>query len=104
MLSTGVRNAARVGSRHPMSTAAAPKIHKYKDAGPELMKTRPPPGHEHVSREHCCPNVRRLAVAACADVRCEKNCHKSNLIFISIGGRGGGRGRGAAGGKFPPLL
>ena len=104
MLSTGVRNAARVGSRHPMSTAAAPKIHKYKDAGPELMKTRPPPGHEHVSREHCCPNVRRLAVAACADVRCEKNCHKSNLIFISIGGREGGRGRGAAGGKFPPLL
>ena len=32
-----------------MSTAAAPKMHKYKDVAPELAKTRPPPGHEHVS-------------------------------------------------------
>ena len=41
----------RVASRgRSMSTAAAaPKIHKYKDAAPELMKTRPPPGHDHVS-------------------------------------------------------
>ena len=50
MLSTAVRNTARVSSRRPMSTAATPKIHKYKDAAPELMKTRPPPGHDHVSR------------------------------------------------------
>ena len=33
-----------------MSTAAAPKLHKYRDVAPELAKTRPPPGHDHVSR------------------------------------------------------
>jgi hypothetical protein len=43
-----VRTSARVGSRRTMSTVA-PKIHKYKDAAPDLVKTRPPPGHEHVS-------------------------------------------------------
>lgn len=52
MLATiAARSAARVGSRRTMSTAAAPKMHKYKDVAPELVKTRPPPGHEHVSRE-----------------------------------------------------
>mmetsp|Transcript_5015 Transcript_5015/g.8981 ORF Transcript_5015/g.8981 Transcript_5015/m.8981 type:complete len:92 (+) Transcript_5015:76-351(+) len=44
--STALRNAARVGSRRQMSTAA-PKTHKAKDAWVELQKTRPPPGHEH---------------------------------------------------------
>jgi hypothetical protein len=32
-----------------MSTTAAPKMHKAKDAWVELKKTRPPPGHDHVS-------------------------------------------------------
>ena len=32
-----------------MSTTAAPKLHKAKDAWGELKKTRPPPGHDHVS-------------------------------------------------------
>ena len=48
MLSAVVVPSARVGSRRTMSTVA-PKIHKYKDAAPDLVKTRPPPGHEHVS-------------------------------------------------------
>ena len=46
---TAIRAAARVGSRRPMSTVAAPKMHKAKDAWSELQKTRPPPGHPHVS-------------------------------------------------------
>lgn len=49
--SSALRTAARVGSRRPMSTAAAPKIHKFRDMQGELAKTRPPPGHDHVRRE-----------------------------------------------------
>ncbi|EJK66645.1 hypothetical protein THAOC_12422 [Thalassiosira oceanica] len=45
---TAIRAAARVGSRRPMSTVAAPKMHKAKDAWSELQKTRPPPGHPHL--------------------------------------------------------
>ena len=48
MMLTALVASARVGSRRTMSTVA-PKIHKYKDAAPDLVKTRPPPGHEHVS-------------------------------------------------------
>ena len=44
-----IRAAARAGSRRPMSAVAAPKMHKAKDAWAELQKTRPPPGHPHVS-------------------------------------------------------
>ncbi|KAL3809923.1 hypothetical protein ACHAXA_005337 [Cyclostephanos tholiformis] len=42
-----LRVASRSRGGRSMSTAAAPKFHKYKDAAPELMKTRPPPGHDH---------------------------------------------------------
>eukprot|EP00585_Thalassiosira_rotula_P004041 CAMPEP_0196139624 /NCGR_PEP_ID=MMETSP0910-20130528/6834_1 /TAXON_ID=49265 /ORGANISM="Thalassiosira rotula, Strain GSO102" /LENGTH=90 /DNA_ID=CAMNT_0041400373 /DNA_START=56 /DNA_END=328 /DNA_ORIENTATION=+ len=45
--STALRNAARVGSKRSMSTAAAPKQHKAKDMWATLEKTRPPPGHPH---------------------------------------------------------
>ena len=38
--------AVRVGHRR-MSTAA-PKMHKWAESGEALVKTRPPPGHEHV--------------------------------------------------------
>jgi len=41
--------AVRAAARRPMSTTAAPKLHKAKDAWGELKKTRPPPGHDHVS-------------------------------------------------------
>jgi hypothetical protein len=44
-----LRVASRGGRSMSTAAAAAPKIHKYKDAAPELMKTRPPPGHDHVS-------------------------------------------------------
>ena len=37
-----------------MSTAAAPKQHKAKDAWAELNKTRPPPGHAHVRWNNVC--------------------------------------------------
>jgi len=57
--STALRNAARVGSRRQMSTAA-PKTHKAKDAWVELQKTRPPPGHEHVRRENVRPIIFRV--------------------------------------------
>lgn len=50
LASIAARSAARVGGRRTMSTAAAPKLHKYRDVAPELAKTRPPPGHDHVSR------------------------------------------------------
>ncbi|KAL7546395.1 hypothetical protein ACHAWF_009730 [Thalassiosira exigua] len=44
---TALRNVARASSRRPMSTAAAPKIHKYQDVKAELAGTRPAPGHDH---------------------------------------------------------
>ena len=49
MLSALRTSAARAATRRPMSTTAAPKMHKAKDAWVELKKTRPPPGHDHVS-------------------------------------------------------
>lgn len=45
ILSTLVRS-GRVGSRRTMSTA---KMHKFSETGEALAKTRPPPGHDHVS-------------------------------------------------------
>lgn len=49
MLSALRTSAVRAATRRPMSTTAAPKMHKAKDAWVELKKTRPPPGHDHVS-------------------------------------------------------
>mmetsp|Transcript_23282 Transcript_23282/g.39797 ORF Transcript_23282/g.39797 Transcript_23282/m.39797 type:complete len:91 (-) Transcript_23282:249-521(-) len=59
--STALRNAVRVGSRRPMSTASAPKTHMAKDVWPELQKTRPPPGHDHTVFE---PPYNTAVVAA----------------------------------------
>lgn len=44
-----LRTATRVGSRRQMSTAAAPKLHKWKESS-EAALNRPPPGHEHVRK------------------------------------------------------
>mmetsp|Transcript_27939 Transcript_27939/g.43918 ORF Transcript_27939/g.43918 Transcript_27939/m.43918 type:complete len:90 (-) Transcript_27939:174-443(-) len=40
-------SAVRAATRRPMSTTSAPKMHKAKDTWGELVKTRPPPGHDH---------------------------------------------------------
>ncbi|KAL9191225.1 hypothetical protein ACHAXT_000931 [Thalassiosira profunda] len=45
LASLAARSAARAAARRPMSTAAAPKMHKAKDAWGKLP--RPPPGHDH---------------------------------------------------------
>ena len=49
MISAIRTSAIRAATRRPMSTTVAPKMHKAKDAWGELKKTRPPPGHDHVS-------------------------------------------------------
>ena len=48
MISALRTSAVRAATRRPMSTAT-PKMHKAKDTWGELSKTRPPPGHDHVS-------------------------------------------------------
>lgn len=49
--SNAIRSASRaMVPNRAMSNAAAPRLHKAKDAWKELKSTRPPEGHPHVSK------------------------------------------------------